>query len=170
MYSLKDIETYVVKYRPEGLIIDTEVLILLLVGTYNIDCIETCKFTNKFSKQDLALVQRIISYFKKIIITPHIIAEVSNQSKQEFKGNKMYDYFRSLVNLLKSTTEISSPLNSLLDMDIKVISDFGFTDMAMFEIARNSDNKIAILTNDLRFHSHAFEKIPVIKLSHLNAI
>ncbi len=169
MYDFDTVKSYIYKFQPTGIIVDTEMLILLLVGSYSLSHVIKCKFTNKFSEKDFHKLIKLLSLFKKIIITPYIIAEVSNQSKQAFYGDEMYGYFSSVLNILKDTSEENAMFSSLVGMDTKIIADFGFTDMAMFDISKNSNNKIAIISNDTDFCIHAREKIPIIKFDDIKS-
>ena len=167
MYNLEDVRSYILQFQPAGIIIDTDVLMLLLVGEYDPSSIENCKFTNNFCKADFECLKKIVSCFNKIIITPHNVAEISNHSTKAFYGDKHYAYFYSLAKFLEQVEENLCSLKSLLKMDVAIISAFGFTDMAMFEIAKSSQNKIPILTDDTNFHIRFRNAIPVIKLSDI---
>lgn len=169
MNSLSDIKRFVFKYRPSGVILDTNVLLLLLIGHLDPKLIE--KFsptTGRYRKEDFDILKKVIGCFKSIIITPHIIAEISNISMREMDGRGLHAYFHSVINTLKSAEEQNVETKLLLDVGVKIISTFGFTDTAMLEISKRE--MVPLLTDDSRlFEYFSFEKVPVIKLRHIIA-
>lgn len=167
MNNYDEIAKFIFKYQPEGVIVDTEVLILFFLGKYNPDLVEQNKITNKFQLQDIDLVDKIIGQFKKIIITPHIIAEVSNHSKYAFKSPHTAPFFETMVKLLESTTEKGVEINELCKTDIQLISEYGFTDMAMHHLSH--DTGIPILSSDGRFCRPFSSQIPIINFNYIKS-
>jgi len=173
MFNIDDIQRYIEKYRPEGIIIDTNILILFLIGNFDKTCICNCKTLNdnrkKYSTDDFELLSKIISYFHKIIITPQIIAEISNLTiTKGFFGSKLNSYVSKVISFLRleNTHEKYQPICSLWNTDVGVLSNFGLTDITMFELAKN--NNMPIVTDDFPFYSYCFSnKIPIIKFEHI---
>ena len=66
------------KYRNKGVLIDSNLLILYFVGTYNQSTIQCFKRTQKYNIEDFELLESFIKYFKKVVTTPNILTEVSN--------------------------------------------------------------------------------------------
>ncbi len=64
MYTLDDVHKYVYKRRPAGVIVDTNILLLLLIGHYDVAYIKDCSlFTNNgknYTIEDFELLKRII--------------------------------------------------------------------------------------------------------------
>jgi hypothetical protein len=58
------------KYKSKGILIDTNLLLLLLVGFYDENLIAKFKRTSKYSKEDFQIIRNFILHFEKIIITP----------------------------------------------------------------------------------------------------
>jgi hypothetical protein len=169
MYSLRDVRSYIVQKNPEGLIIDTNVLILFLIGIYDADFIENCNLTNRYTKKDFDLLKSVISYFKKIVITPHIIAELSNlsisHSRSSLRGDKLKSYFMVVVNKLQSMEEKSIDLYSMLGLDINLICELGFTDIGIFELSKKLN--MPILTDDTPLHARLERVVPTINFKLL---
>ena len=69
------------RYQQSGILIDTNILLLYFVGSYDIQQISRFKRTKKFVVEDYKLLTRIWNSFKKIVTTPHILTEVSNWGK-----------------------------------------------------------------------------------------
>ena len=66
------------KYKYKGVIVDTNILLLLFVGSVNKKRISKFNRTEQFSPKDYDFLVEIISYFSKIVVTPNILTEVSN--------------------------------------------------------------------------------------------
>lgn len=169
MFNIEEIKKYIVRDRPKGLIIDTNLLILFLIGKFEVEFIEKCKLTcnNCYSRDDYDLLCQIIKLFKKVIITPHIIAEISNLSRNAIKDEKLVNYLKVFIEFLKtpSLEERSISLESFFGIKINYISSFGFTDMAIHELSKN--NNFAIITDDSPFYQFSNGKTPTIKFQHI---
>ena len=64
-------------------LLDSNILVLLAVGTASRDYIATHKNTaNKFNTDDFDLVAEIIAGFSEIVLIPHVVAEASNLVRQ----------------------------------------------------------------------------------------
>lgn len=173
MRNIEEIGQYILQYQPVGLIIDTQLLLLFFIGNHDKKTILNCNLTRSFTEADFELLKKIIKLFsgRSIIITPHILTEISNMSIRFFnkKSPELYRYFTSVIKFLGSYKEDHHNMHSILGMGVQLISDYGFTDLGVVGIADREDKKIAILTDDTDLYVHAAEKnIPVIKLSHLN--
>lgn len=73
-YLLKLIQ----KYKQKGILIDTSILLLYIVGSFDINLIRTFKRTQMFSENDFKIVPKFIDYFELKITTPHVLTEVSD--------------------------------------------------------------------------------------------
>lgn len=168
MYSYQDIYKFCCQKSPEGIIVDTEVLTLFLLGKYKPDLVETNKLTKgKFFKPDIIILDNILQFFKKIIITPYILAEVSNLSRINIKDPQLSKYFQSMIKFLENAGEKEIKFNDLCKTDVQLISKYGFTDVAMFHIS--DEMKIPIITIDLDFYIYSSSRIPIINFTHIKA-
>lgn len=59
-------------------LLDTNLLTVLLVGQLGVGSIETNKKTRQYTSDDFILLNDLLSQFKDIITTPHILAETVN--------------------------------------------------------------------------------------------
>ena len=62
----------------DGLLVDTNLLVLFTVGTVNRDRIEIFKRTSRYTKPDFDLLLRVLAKFNKLYTVAHVLAEVSN--------------------------------------------------------------------------------------------
>jgi len=66
------------KHRSKGVLVDTNLLILLLVGLVNKRRILEFKRTQNFTIEDFDTLSRLISWFGKLVTTPHVLSQVSD--------------------------------------------------------------------------------------------
>lgn len=62
----------------DGLLVDTNLLVLFTVGGVNRNRMETYKRTRQYTKSDFDLLLRILEKFNKLYTIAHVLAEVSN--------------------------------------------------------------------------------------------
>ena len=65
-----------------SVLIDTNLLLLLIVGLYNKDLISVHKRTREFTPKDFDLLVKCINGYKILWVTSHCLAEVSNLIRQ----------------------------------------------------------------------------------------
>jgi hypothetical protein len=73
------------KYKNKGVLIDTNLLLLFVVGTYDINRISTSSRTNQFTAEDFLLLRAIVNFFQVRTTTPNILTEVDNLVRQIFR-------------------------------------------------------------------------------------
>ncbi|MDD3531046.1 MAG: hypothetical protein PHV99_00400 [Candidatus Pacebacteria bacterium] len=79
---------------------------------------------------------KIIKCFKpEIVVTPHVLAEVSNLYKG-MPGHKHDLYFRRFIERLRGYQEEHISLQSIIDFDLKVVVRLGIPDVAVVEAGR----------------------------------
>ncbi len=66
------------KYRAKGVLVDTNLLVLYLVGTVNRRRILNFKRTGDFTIGDYDLLCRLIGWFGRVTSTPHVFSQVSD--------------------------------------------------------------------------------------------
>lgn len=70
------------KYRGRGILIDTNLLLMVAVGNYSAARILSWKRTQQYTLNDYALMLRILEYFPRRITSPNILTEVDNIARQ----------------------------------------------------------------------------------------
>ena len=152
------------KHRNTGIIIDTNLMILYLVGKHNPDQIKSFKRTQPYTKDDFILLNRFIKFFKTLLTTPNILTEVSNltSSLDEQTGVKFFVSFKKLIGTLKEEY-----INSIIASEGKVFSKFGLTDAAIAELANGN---YLVLTEDLNLYCFLVRiGVDVINLNHIRS-
>ncbi len=75
---MSEAETLLARYKRKGVLVDSNLLLLLFVGLFDPARIKKFKRTGHFSEVDFRLLVNFLAYFDKAITTPHILTEVSN--------------------------------------------------------------------------------------------
>lgn len=66
------------QYQPKGILVDTNILLLLFVGTVNRDRISRFNRTEKFTPEDFDTLETILKTFRTRVTTPNILTEVNS--------------------------------------------------------------------------------------------
>lgn len=142
------------KYKQKGIIIDTNILLLLFVGSVNKKRISKFNRTEQFSPEDYDLLVEIISYFSKIVVTPNILTEVSNFINQlsEPERSKALDF---LAKVLTKWDEFY--IESSTATQVEKFTKFGLTDSGIISLAKE---KYLVLTDDFKLANY-LEKIEI---------
>jgi rRNA-processing protein FCF1 len=151
-------------YRGKGLIIDSNLLLLLFVGQSDPGRIEKFKRTDQFTVGDFELLVDYIGQFKEVLTTPSILTEVSNLLGQ-LPENLRYSFRQHFAYALKELDEHYTPSQELGDE--KAFPKFGLTDTAILQAARG---EYLVLTDDFRLTQYLIaQNIDVINFNHLRA-
>lgn len=154
------IEAYIKQYRRKGIIVDTNLLLLALIG--GTSSIVEFKRARGYSDADYQLLLKVIDQFEKLVSTPHILAEVSNLTNG-LHGNKLRDFYATLKNSLSTIIEVHHPaLDISRDYEL---SPYGLTDVGI--VAAAKDNYL-VLTDDLRVAGFAHQHcVDVVNFNHI---
>ncbi|MCC5613443.1 hypothetical protein LC612_43920 [Nostoc sp. CHAB 5834] len=132
-----------------GVLIDTNLLILWVVGAMNPSQISTYKRTNQYSSEDYSLLTSYIDRFKVILTTPNILTEASNLLEgYTYKGQQALSL---LERVAQKTQEVFHSSLSIMDIHSKSYLKFGLSDAIIHHLA--ADN-YTVLTDDLKFCSY----------------
>lgn len=120
----------ILKYRNKGILIDTNLLLLYLIGSYDIEQIRDFKRTAHFNTDDFSNTLEFVESFEIKITTPHVLTEVSN-----LMGNRS-EFFIMLESYIKLSEE-----KFIFSKDVcqePYFRKFGLADMVTLETAKNS--------------------------------
>ena len=136
------------RYKSKGVIIDTNLLLMYLVGTYDPHRITKFKRTITFVVEDFYTLLEFFNYFDKIVTTPNILTEVNSLAGQlpnDIKALFSLNFAAQLDSLdehyKKSITLTQSPH----------FSKFGLTDSGIVDLAQG---RYLVLTDDLRLFGY----------------
>lgn len=154
------IDAYIKQYRKKGIIVDTNLLLLVIAG--GTPSIVDFKRTSGYTSDDYLLLLHVIDQFERLVATPHILAELSNLTNGLY-GKHLQDFYVTLKNSLSTICEIHCPaLDICKDYEL---SPFGLTDVGIIAAAKD---KYLVLTDDLRVASFANQHcVDVVNFNHL---
>jgi hypothetical protein len=143
------VEDLITRFQSKGAVVDANLLLLLLIGSYDIELVghDGFKRVAKYAAEDWATLRRLLKLFKVTVTTPHILTEVSNLAAQ------LPDHHRSaclgtFVERFKDFAELKTP--SLQAASRAEFTFLGLTDCVIAESASN----YLVITDDLRFSNY----------------
>lgn len=152
-------------YINRGIVLDTNLLILYIVGRFQKDLIGNFKRVAKYTPEDYELLFNFLALFKKKITSPHILTETTNilEGLNKKMNHQLFNFLRKLIYELKEFT-IDSQIVVRTDCFLK----FGLTDATISIIGTK---KYLILTDDFNLYNFLIrQKIPAINFNHLRTI
>jgi hypothetical protein len=148
------------RYKGKGLLVDTNLLLLYLVGSADPELIGRFSRTANYSEDDFDRVSRFVDAFEVKIGTPHVFTEVS-----DLFGNRN-DFNVLLAAYVEKVYEVFTSGRSLIKD--RSFLQFGLADTAVIDAARN---KYLILTDDGPLYGFLFNsKIDAVNLDQIRAI
>jgi hypothetical protein len=79
---MKRVSRPLARWRGKKLLVDTNILLLYIVGSLSLDRIARHKRTDTFTVEDYRLLDRVLRQFGGIVVSPDILTEVSNHLGQ----------------------------------------------------------------------------------------
>jgi hypothetical protein len=152
------------KHRAKGVLVDTNLLVLFLVGTVNRKRILNFKRTSDFTTADYDLLVALINRFGTLIATPHVLSQVSDLT--DLPGKELAAV-REAFKVVVEQTEESYDSSRALVAD-PVFRRLGLADAA---IARVCFRGTLVLTNDLDLYLALQERdIDSLNFNHLRML
>ena len=130
------------KHRGKGALIDTNLLVLLLVGRMNRHRIERFKRTSSYTISDYLLLEQLVAYLGGAVATPHILAQTSDLT--DMPGEEGARVRLLLASLVDISEEIFDPCSDLMKDELFV--RLGLTDVGIAAVGARGR---LILTADL---------------------
>jgi len=154
------------KYK--GVLVDTNLLLLLLVGLFDEKQIDTYKRINKYSTEDFNKLIFILKYFPhKFLTTPNILTEVCNLS-ENFNSSNHNLFFKFLEDNINTWHEHIEKSLDLIKTNQEGFYKFGITDTSIIDLAKQNT---LIITDDLKlYHFLATKNLDVINYNHLRML
>jgi rRNA-processing protein FCF1 len=135
-------------YKQEGILIDTNILLLWFVGTVNRRRISQFNRTEKFLPEDYDLLVSILSYFSKIVTTPNVLTEVNSLVNQigEPERSQCYSIFAQGITALDEFY-----IESIDAVQLDNFTKYGLTDCGIVTLAKN---RYLVLTDDFKLANY----------------
>lgn len=153
-----DLLALIQKHGSRGLVVDTNLLLVYLVGTWQPALIAKFKRTQRFDRNDFQVLHAFLLHFKCIISTPGILTEVNSLADQLQANHKplFSKVFKDQISLLDERHVPSRQLSEHGYFDKS-----GLTDAAIMTIAAEG---LLVLTDDFKLTGF-LEKL---KIDYLN--
>jgi hypothetical protein len=129
--------------RGGRILLDSNLLLLLTVGSFDRSLIARYKRTDTFRASDYDLLVTIVEPFTTLVTTPHILTEVSNLANS-LPSSLKFDWSRHFAAQMEVFSEVRE--ESRIVARHGLFPEFGLTDAS---IARLTENTL-ILTQDGR--------------------
>jgi hypothetical protein len=129
--------------RRAGALVDTNLLVLLVVGRYDPSKLVSFRATRKYNLRFYQTLELLVSIFSRLYTTPNIITEVDNLSRQTSRGEwqGVADSLRGAVSALHETPFASRDL-----VTGAMHPRLGITDCSIIEMASRG---LLVITDDL---------------------
>jgi hypothetical protein len=118
-----------------SLLLDSNPLLLLAVGSYDRKLIATVKRVSGYTVEDYEVLGRFASGFRDVATTPHILTEVSNlaNSLPYYEKQGWFDDFARRIAEMKERN-----ITAIQLAKTEAYSFFGLTDAALFVLAAST--------------------------------
>ena len=125
-----------------GVLVDSNLLVLWVVGSVNPERIGTFKRTSNYLKSDFSLLKRVLANYQDLYTVPHILAEVSNLT--DLKDSERLRARQWLLSMISVLAEV--PVTSRQGAGDAVYLKLGLTDAVIKTAALKQG--CAVLTDD----------------------
>lgn len=131
------------RYRNAGVLVDSNLLVLYLVGAYDPRQLGRHSRTEQFAPEDFYVLLAFLQHFERIVTTPHVLAETSNLMGQ-LTGRVRAECFALLANSVALMHEHHTLATTIVVNP--AFTQFGITDAALSDA---SPDTYLVLTDDL---------------------
>jgi hypothetical protein len=128
-----NVQTLIIKYRSKGILLDSNLLVLLFIGLADPGAIQSFKRTKNhgFTEKEFILLRKIVENFPKIVTTPHILTETSNYIFQLYGAN-LRSTLEIAAKAVQSIKERRTEAKTLVQSS--GFFDYGLTDSAILDL------------------------------------
>lgn len=145
-------------------LVDTNLLLVLLVGAVDRTAITSFKRTRAYTPDDFDLLNAFVGRYQQVVVTPHVLTEASNLLGQ-LQPNLRGPARRVVAQLVPKLLEEVAPSSELVAEPL--FTRLGLTDAA---IARTSRGSVTVLTDDLDLYDAlARQGGDVVNFNHVRA-
>ena len=136
----------------EGLFIDTNLLVLLTVGSVGRDLIEKHRRLREYTAEDYDLLLNLLGNFDRVFVTPNTLTETSNLINQhgEPERSSFFDRLRYIIHESEEIVVASAEVSENTSF-----SRLGLTDAALLEMVTD---ETPLLTVDSKLYDAALRK------------
>ncbi|MCG9229893.1 PIN domain-containing protein [Vibrio diabolicus] len=151
------------KYRKNGVMLDTNLLVMYLIGLYDRELVPNFKRTEKYSTDQFDFLHYYVGEFSKLIVTPHVLAETWNfiEKLPQSDFNAFLDKVLPNIDLFEE-----EHINKSILIKAEGFNLIGITDMAVIKAAKATS--CLVITDDLRAYKQFYDNgVDSINMNHL---
>jgi hypothetical protein len=139
-----DVNRLMAAYRTSGTLVDTNLLLLYLVGLLDPRLIVRFKRTASFNRSEYQWLAGFLAQINRVVTTPTVLAEVNGLANQLPERNKprFHAIFRERIGLLEERYEPSHRV-----CEHEHFARCGLTDAAIMSVSRE---RLLVLTIDAK--------------------
>jgi hypothetical protein len=130
------------------LLLDASPLLILIVGRSVPKQFRRHKKTGDFSLDDFDQIEQFLQLFQSYAVTPHVLAEVSNQLSGGLVGISLRNLELEFTSIIQDLEECTIAAKAL---EASIVHRLGLVDTALSAIA---DTDTWLLTADKNLHNH----------------
>jgi rRNA maturation endonuclease Nob1 len=136
---------------PRNVLLDTNILLLLVIGSYDRSLLGSHKRVAKFTDDDFDLLDQIVRRVNSLVTTPHVLTETSNLASHigEPHRGKVLNMFAEKITLLAERREAAQTL-----AQDSLFTRLGLTDAGILHLVDDT----VLLTDDYRLTNTAIER------------
>ena len=135
-------EVLIEKYINKGVFVDTNLLLLWVVGTLDRKLITKFKRTEQFVNEDFDTINDLFCAFKNLVTIPNVLTEVSNLAKLGKQGKVFFkEIFPKCITIMNEQYVSSRSVCS------SSFFRFGLTDACILSLVKG---KYLLLTDDFK--------------------
>jgi len=149
--------------KHKGILLDTNLLTVLLVGSLGNGEVERFKRTRQFTTKDVVELHNILKSFGWICTTPHVVAEVSNlldwldDTRKSEASRRLAAYVHNAKEVHVEAAEI---------VKTQIYSKLGITDAGLVMLAKQES--CTVFTADLPLYHYASNlSVEIVNFNHL---
>ena len=165
-------ELVMVSFEGRKVLLDTNLLLLLLIGSINRRLLTTNKRVGRYSENEFLLLNRHLSDAASLLTTQHINSQTSDLGAGSLHGIYRTMFLRLLRNIhvhdvgAISTIKADEMTQPILSFDTDILDELGVADAGLINAAIES--KGILFTDDLPLYLRAQRHgIDAVNFSHL---
>ena len=134
----------IARHARSGVLVDSNLLLLFLVGCCDVELIERFKRTDAFDADDFEILSAFLGKFRRIITTPGLLSEVNSLA-----GTMKGEHRQTFLEIFKRQIWVLDErhIESKTACQHTYFAKCGLTDSAILTIAKDN---LLVLTNDFQ--------------------
>lgn len=131
---------------PRTVVLDTNVLLLFLVGETDPKLIPRIRRLSRYTIDAYWALKQKLDGRSRFVVTPHVLAELSNLSFRDFTGDLRRRYLHVVRGVLSDFIEAAVSKDTILSHPL--LEKVGVTDVSLAEVGAKPNT--VVVTDDFR--------------------